>query len=48
MTGMISQYVTVLDRELHYVEWGERGGDDSLKEGDRGPADGLAERDGGP
>lgn len=27
MTGMTSQYVTVLDRELHYVEWGERGGD---------------------
>ncbi len=27
MTGMISQYVTVLDRELHYVEWGERGRD---------------------
>jgi pimeloyl-ACP methyl ester carboxylesterase len=24
MTGMTSQYVTVLDRELHYVEWGER------------------------
>ena len=27
MTGMTSQYVTVLDRELHYVEWGERGRD---------------------
>ena len=25
MTGMTSQYITVLDRELHYVEWGQRG-----------------------
>jgi hypothetical protein len=22
MNGMISRYITVLDRELHYVEWG--------------------------
>ena len=27
MSRMISRYVTVLDRELHYVEWGERGHD---------------------
>jgi pimeloyl-ACP methyl ester carboxylesterase len=27
MSGMTSQYLTVLDRELHYVEWGERGRD---------------------
>ena len=27
MTGMASRYVTVLDRELHYVEWGEGGRD---------------------
>jgi pimeloyl-ACP methyl ester carboxylesterase len=27
MTGMTSRYLTVLDRELHYVEWGERGRD---------------------
>jgi pimeloyl-ACP methyl ester carboxylesterase len=27
MSGMISQYLTVLERELHYVEWGERGRD---------------------
>jgi len=27
MSRMISQYAKVLDRELHYVEWGERGRD---------------------
>src|SRR5205823_13999061 len=27
MSGMASQYVTVLGRELHCVEWGERGRD---------------------
>jgi pimeloyl-ACP methyl ester carboxylesterase len=27
MSSMISQYAKVLERELHYVEWGERGRD---------------------
>jgi pimeloyl-ACP methyl ester carboxylesterase len=27
MSSMISQYAKVLERELHYAEWGERGGD---------------------